>query len=297
VVSANHSNNKNNIEDLSMKSPRKVIAVAAALLVAAFSSLVQAGAVLDRITNTKVMTLACDADYPPQSFLNENNQMDGFDVEVAREIAHRLGAELKVVTPAWEIITSGSWGKRWDISVGSMTPTKARAEVLDFPAVYYYTPAAFAVHKESSIATFNELDGKTIAACGGCTSESYLKKDLLIEGAKEQALNYEVTAGEIRSYETDSHIFDDLRLGEGKRLDATLSPLPTILEAIKNNYPLKVVEGPVFYEPLAVAVDKGDPEFTAKVSEIVGQMHADGALSRLSVKWYGVDYSKSNQAF
>ena len=100
---------------------------------------------------------------------------------------------------------------------------------------------------------------------------------------------YDVKAGELRTYETDTNAFDDLRLGDGTRLDAVLSALPTIEEAIKNGYPLKIVGKPAFYEPLAVAVDKGDPEFSGKIREVVAAMHADGTLSKLSMKWYGVD--------
>ncbi|GAA0700856.1 transporter substrate-binding domain-containing protein [Marinobacterium maritimum] len=274
-----------------MRSPGKFFMLTAALTATISSFSAQAGEVLDRIISTKTMTLACDADYPPQSFLNDKNEMDGFDVAVAREIAKRLGAELKVVTPAWEIITAGGWGERWDISVGSMTPTQKRAEVLEFPAVYYYTPASFAVHSKSEIASYDDLQGKNIGACGGCTTESYLKGDLLIEGAEAQAIDYAVKPGKIHSYETDTNIFDDLRIGPGLRLDATLSPLPTIHEAIANNYPLKVVGEPVYYEPLAIAVDKGDPEFSAKVTEIVDEMRKDGTLTYISMKWYGYDYT------
>ena len=122
----------------------------AAAVTAPWSNGAMAGETLDRVMSSKTLTLSSDPEYPPQSFLNDQNEMDGFDVEVAEEIAKRMGAELKIVTPAWEIITAGNWGGRWDISVGSMTPTTARAKVLDFPAVYYYTPAAFAVHKDSS---------------------------------------------------------------------------------------------------------------------------------------------------
>ena len=81
-------------------------------------------------------------------------------------------------------------------------------------------------------------------------------------------------------------------LGDGRRLDAAFSALPTLQEAIKNNYPIKVVDQPVFYEPLAVAVDKGDPEFSAKIAEIINAMHVDGTLAQLSEKWYGVDLTK-----
>jgi len=251
----------------------------------------QAGGTLDRVMSTKVLTMSSDPAYPPQSFLNDKNEMAGFDVEVGREIAKRMGAELKIVTPAWEIITAGNWVGRWDMSVGSMTPTKERAEVLDFPAVYYYTPASFAVHKDSKVSAVADLNGKKIGVCGGCTYEAYLKKDLVIDAEGTPPFDYKVTAGDLRLYETDTHAFDDLRLGDGTRLDAILSALPTIQEAIKNGYAMKVVGNPVFYEPLAVAVDKDDAEFSAKIAEVVKAMHADGTLSKISQTWYGADLS------
>ncbi len=247
------------------------------------------GETLDRIKSTKTLTLSSDPAYPPQSFLNDRNEMDGFDVEVARELARRMGVQLKIVTPAWEVITAGRWNGRWDISVGSMTPTKERSRVLDFPAVYYYTPASFAVHASSKTATVAELNGKKIGVCGGCTYEAYLNKNLVLDAGGVPRFDYKVTPGEIRAYETDTNAFDDLRLGDGTRLDAVLSALPTINEAIKGGYPIKVVGEPVFYEPLAVATDKGDPEFNKLIEGMVSAMHADGTLTKLSMKWYGVD--------
>ena len=250
-----------------------------------------AGEVLDRVTSSGVLKVSTDPAYPPQSFQKEDGTYDGFDIEVAKEIAKRLNAEVEWVTPAWEIITAGRWGGRWDISVGSMTPTAKRAEVLDFPAVYYYTPASFYVHQDSSVQSVDELNGKQIGVCGGCTYENYLNKDLVIDAEGAPPFEYLVTAGEVRTYETDTNVFDELRLGDGVRLDAGLTALPTVQEAIESGYPLRVVGDPVFFEPLSVAIDKGDPEFAAKLNEIVEAMRADGTLSALSVKWYGVDIS------
>lgn len=249
-----------------------------------------AGETLDRVMSTKTLTMSSDPEYPPQSFLNDNNEMDGFDIDVGKEIAKRMGVELKIVTPGWDIITGGAWGGRWDMSVGSMTPTEKRAEVLDFPAVYYYTPASFAVHADSDIDSLADLNGKVIGACGGCTYDAYLNKNLEIDAEGTPPFEYLVEAGEIKTYETDTYAFDDLRLGDGVRLDAVFSALPTIQDAIKKGgYPLKVIGEPAFYEPLSVATDKGDPEFNAKISEIVAEMKADGTLEKLSEKWYGVD--------
>ena len=266
------------------------LGTAASLAFALAAPAALAGETLDRVMATKTLTMSSDAEYPPQSFLNDNNEMDGFDIDVGKEIAKRMGVELKIVTPSWDIITGGSWGGRWDMSVGSMTPTPQRAKVLNFPAVYYYTPAAFAVHQDSKIDSLEDLNGKTIGSCGGCTYDAYLNKELVIDAEGAPPFEYKVEAGEIKTYETDTHAFDDLRLGDGKRLDAAFSALPTIQEAInQGGYPLKVIGKPAFYEPLSVATDKGDPEFDAKITEIVAAMQADGTLKKLSEKWYGVD--------
>lgn len=265
------------------------VGVAAMALACVMAVPALAGEVLDRVTSTKILTMSSDPEYPPQSFLNDKNEMDGFDIDVGKEIAKRLGAELKIVTPAWDVITAGGWAGRWDMSVGSMTPTAERAKVLDFPAIYYFTPASFAVHTDSKVASIADLNDKVIGTCGGCTYEAYLKKDLTIDASGVPPFEYQVTPKEIKTYETDTNAFDDLRLGDGVRLEAVFSALPTIQQAIKNGYPMKVVGDPAFYEPLAVATDKGDPEFDAKLTEVVDAMHKDGTLKALSDKWYGVD--------
>ena len=277
-----------------MKFASKLVTGLALIAIAALPAAASAGEVLDRVAKNKELVMATDAAYPPQSFQKPDGSFEGFDIDVGRAIAARLGVKLKLVTPAWEIIVAGRWGARWDVSVGSMTPTAKRAQVLSFPAVYYYTPASFAVHKDNtSIKSVADLSGKTIGACGGCTYEYYLKKDLTIDAEGAPPFEFQVTPGKIRTYESDTNVFDDLRIGDGKRLDGLLSALPTIEEAIKSGYPFRVVGLPAFYEPLSVAVDKGDPEFAARLKRIVEAMHADGTLTKLSKKWYGADLTKA----
>ncbi|MGH6959138.1 MAG: transporter substrate-binding domain-containing protein [Dongiaceae bacterium] len=277
-----------------LRLPSRAACLAAMLLVGAVSMPAGAGQVLDRVLASKALTGAYSEGYPPVAFIDENNQLTGFDVEVGKEIAKRLGVELKPVTASWEMQVAGHWGDRLDIAVGSMTPTNERAQVLDFPGIYYYTPAAFAVHKDNtSIQKVEDLSGKTIGACAACTSELYLQGTLAFDAQGVPPFEFKVKPGKIVSYEGEGTAFDDLKLGDGVRLDAVLTNLPTLVEAIKKGEPFRIVEPPVFYEPLAVAVDKGDPEFTAKVAEIIQAMHADGMLSALSNKWFGVDLTKA----
>lgn len=263
---------------------------AIALLFTLGAGVSHAGEVLDRIMTDKVLVMLTDAEYPPQSSLDENNEFIGFDIDVGKEIAKRLGVEIKFVTPSWDVITAGKWAGRWDVSVGSMTPTAARKEVLDFPAIYYYTPASLVVHQDNeTITTPAEAGGKQVGVGVATTYENYLKKDLVIdaEGAPEFA--FQIDDAQIRTYDTDLLALDDLRLGDGVRVDAVITALPTAVASIKEGYPLKLVGDPLFLEPLSVAIDKGDAEWGAKIAEVIAEMHADGTLPQMSDKWYGAD--------
>ena len=250
----------------------------------------QAGEVLDRVTSQGKMVMSTDPEYPPQSSLNDQNEFEGFDIDVGREIARRLGVEIEFVTPSWDVLTAGNWAGRWDVSVGSMTPTEARREVLDFPAIYYYTPAALAVHKDNTdINAPADASGKTIGVGIATTYEQYLKKELVIDAVGAPPFEFRIDDADIRTYDTDLLAVDDLRLGDGVRLDAVITALPTVAGAIDQGFPLKIVGDPLFLEPLGVAIDKGDPEWGARLAEIVEEMHADGTLAELSQKWYGAD--------
>ena len=249
-----------------------------------------AGEVLDRVMTRGVMVMSTDAEYPPQSSLNSAGEFEGFDIDVGREIAERLGVDIEFVTPGWEGITSGRWNGRWDVSVGSMTPTEARAQVLDFPAVYYYTPASLAVHEDNTkIAAPADASGMRIGVGVATTYENYLRKDLTIYGEDVPAIEFVIDDAAIQTYETDLNALDDLRLGDGVRLDAAMTALPTLLAAIKGGYPLKVVGDPLFREPLSVATEKGDDAWNARLAEIIATMRDDGTLRALSEKWYGAD--------
>ena len=272
-----------------MKTVTQKILSALLACAAAFGAPAFAGSVLDRVMQKGVLVVANEADWPPQSFLNDNNKMDGFDVDVAKEVAQRLGVEIEFVNPEWGVITAGNWAGRWDASIGSMTPTTDRAKVLDFAAVYYYTPAAVAVHNESKVQKPSELSGKIVGAATGTTYEFYLAHDLeIFEGP---SFDYQIKGATVRPLENTALLLDNLRLGDGVRLHGVLGNMPTMLDAMKNGYPIRVLEPPVFYEPLAIAIEHGDKEFSDKIAAAVADMHADGTLSRLSNKWYGVDYT------
>ncbi len=96
---------------------------------------------LEEVLAAKTIVVSTDANYAPQSYLNDKGELEGFDVSVAKEVAKRMGIKVKFITPDWDLITAGKWGKRWDISIGSMTPTAERKNALLFTLPYYSSPA------------------------------------------------------------------------------------------------------------------------------------------------------------
>jgi polar amino acid transport system substrate-binding protein len=257
----------------------------------------QPGDLLSRICDEGVIRVSTDPAYPPQSELNQDtSEYEGFDIDVATEIADRLGVEIQWETPAWDLITAGGWNDRWDMSVGSMTVTTERAEVLDFTPAYYYTPASVAVHADNTTISdiASDLDGLKIGVCGACTYDFFLQKTLDIPG---YTFEFVIDDAQIVTYDTDSTAIQDLSLGDGTRLDAVISAKPTLENAIGKDKPIKLVGDPIFYEPLAAAFDRSAQldatSLVAAVSAIIEEMHADGTLSALSMKWYGEDITQA----
>ncbi|SCY71389.1 transporter substrate-binding domain-containing protein [Microvirga guangxiensis] len=252
-----------------------------------------AGPTMDRVMKAGEMKVATNSGWPPQSYLDDNNKLVGFDVDVANEIAKRLGVKVRFETPEWNVMTGGRWHGRFDVAVGSVTPTKARSQVIDFAGIYYYSPYVFAVHKDSKATSRDDLNGKKIGVETGTTSEDYINRRLEIDAPGLPPIQYTLTPGEVKTYADSMLPFDDLRLGDGTRIHAVIAPEQTAQNAIKNRYPVKILPGEAaFKEPLVVVTDKGDPEWTAKLGTVIQAMKDDGTLSKLTTKWYGNDYSK-----
>jgi polar amino acid transport system substrate-binding protein len=253
-----------------------------------------AGDMLAKICTSGTLRVATDPQYPPASSLDEaTGEWKGFDVDTATELAKRLGVEIEWATPGWDVITAGSWSDRWDVSVGSMTITPERAQVLDFTDPYYYTPAQLAVNADNtSITSPADLTGKKVGVGIATTYESYLEGTLEIP---DYPIDFQVDGADIVTYKTDRLAMDDLALGDCARLCAAFSAVPILQGAIDAGKAIKLMGDPIYYEPLAVAVDRSAPEddasLVAALNDLITAMHDDGTLSASSTKWFGLDYS------
>ncbi len=275
-----------------MKKSGFIVALLIGMMVCMAGTSVAGQTVLEEILLAGEIKVSTDANYAPQSYLNDKGELEGFDISVAKEMAERLGVKIEFITPDWDLITAGKWGKRWDVSIGSMTPTAERKQALLFTIPYYSSPAQFAIHKKNTtIKTLSDLAGKKIGIATETTNERYLQRDLKIEDVKIVYQTWK--PGELKTYPTDANHIEDLSLGDGARLDAVFTSRQTLAEAIQSGCgsgcPLKMLGEPPYYEPLCFALDKSrsnSDTLLAKLNDILKEMYADGTLVKLSMRFY-----------
>ncbi len=262
------------------------------------SAAVDPNSLLGKVISSGKIRISTDPNYKPFSFLNVDTQTyEGFDTSTAEEAVKRLSAKLgKDIaidwqTPGWDLITAGSWGGRWDISIGSMSVTVGRAKVVDFVDPYYFDSGAVAVPKDSPIQSLSELDGgKTFCVGTATTYEQWLKGTLEIVDPNIVKVP---TTPDVTSLPTDNECVQ--AVAAGRKFDAIVANANGLADAAKTQ-PIRVLAGPpIFTVSVAFALDKSgadDKSLVALLNQIVADMHADGTLKGFSEKWFdGKDVS------
>jgi polar amino acid transport system substrate-binding protein len=286
-----------------------IVGVAAAILMSACSTAPAGGDLLSDIKARGYIMVSTDPNYEPQSFLNTSGsrpaetkcpsdalttaEMQGFDVDVAAEIGKRLGVETCFATPDWDVITAGSWADKWDLSVGSMTITPARQEILDFTHPYYFTPAVVAVSSDSGLTSLDQLAGQALCVGAATTYESWLNGELDLPA--ETIFAQPPADVTVVALPTDQECAQAIQAGRTDFIGYVTNQ--TVVDSnIANGLEVVKLGKPVYAEYLAGAFDKGSSKPTASLLEAVNSyidaMHADGTLSALSTKWFDADLTQ-----
>ena len=245
---------------------------------------------LGKVIAAGKIRVSTDPNYKPFSFLNPDGTYDGFDnavaVEAVKRLSEKVGAPVEVQweTPGWDLITAGSWGGRWDISIGSMSVTEGRAKVVDFVDPYYFDSGAVAVPTDSPVQSLSELnDGKTFCVGTATTYEQWLTGTLEIVDPNIVAAP---TSPDVQALPTDNECVQ--AIGAGRTYDAIVANANGLADAVQGGAPIRVLEGPpIFTVSVAFALDKSGPataEMIEVLNEVVGEMHADGTMSALSME-------------
>lgn len=250
---------------------------------------------LGKVMAAGKIRISTDANYAPFSSVKPDGTYEGFDTSVAEETVKRLNEklgtniEIQWETPGWDLITAGSWGGRWDISIGSMSVTETRAKVVDFADPYYFDGGGIAVPADSTLTSLDELNGgKSFCVGTSTTYEQWLSGTLEIV---DPAMIPPPTDPKVTALPTDNECIQ--AVAAGRKFDAIVANKNGLEAAIEKGQPIKLlIDQPTFTVSVSFALDKSGPDTAAMLevlNEIVADMHADGTLKALSEQWLGED--------
>ena len=229
---------------------------------------------LGRVKSAGKISFGMSSDYPPFTFYNKNGELEGFDVDMAREIAKRLGVELNLVVRKWSGIIDGLLDGSYDAILGSMAITEDREKIVAFSTPYYHSSVQVMIRKGAPFDDLKDLKGKIVGLEAGSN---------YVDDAKALGMT------DIRLFESGTKAF--LELSKGK-LDAVISDQIVGLNAIKlGKYEIEFLGGPLRRERVGIAFRKEDKALIEEVNKILEKMQKDGFLRELSAKMGRCEYN------
>lgn len=228
-------------------------------------------------TAGQALTVGTEGTYPPFSFRDvKNNELTGYDIEVAREVAKRLNRDVEFVPTQWKSMLASLDAKRFDFVANQVTVTPEREQQYSFSEPYTVSGAVVIVSNDNpkQIQSVTDLKGKVV----GTTQGSNFAK------AAEEA------GAEIKYYTGIAQVLTDL---QQNRIDAALNDRLYVLTELKTaNYRVKAVGEPFSKESTAFAFRKDNQELRDQVNRILSEIRQDGTLANISNKWFGEDVSR-----
>ncbi|MDT8717321.1 amino acid ABC transporter substrate-binding protein [Clostridium sp. 19966] len=232
---------------------------------------------LEKVQKTKKITIGIDPTYPPMEFKDESNKLVGFDIEMATDVAKKLGATPEFVPTSWDGIFMSLKSKKFDVIHSSVSVTDERKKEMIFTQSYVTGGATIYVKKGGpSIVTTDDLKGKVVACQSGTTAEDALSK---LSGMKE-----------VKKFDAMTDAFLDLQSG---RVDVVASD-PMVGDYYVSKDPTKYEKAKLVLakEDIAVAFRPEETKLRDEYDKAISDLKADGTLSKLSEKWFGYDIYK-----
>ena len=217
---------------------------------------------------------AMEATYAPFEYMDENNQIQGFDVDLANALCEELKATCTFHNQAFDSLIPALKFKRYDAAISAMDITEARLKQVNFSNAYYDNSAAF-ISIEGKVADQAALEGKRIGVQNGSTHQSFLLEQMT-----------GVTAVPYSSYQD---AFIDMKNG---RIDSVFGDTAVVAEWFKKQDNLTYVGEQVtnqeyFGNGFGIAVNKSNPELVAQLNTALAAVKANGEYDKIFNKYFG----------
>ena len=253
----------------------------AALAFVVPSSPALAGA-LDDIKARGEFTYGLEAQYRPFEFRDENNEIVGYDIDVANEIASRLGVKANPVDTNWAAVIQSLYTGQFDLILGGMTATPERYKRVNFSYPYMEASSGLLAPADAGIASAADLDGRVVGAGAGTPSIKMLQMS-----AEEHGHSFD---GDIKTYDDDAVAYEAMRAG---RIVAYASSIVSLMEFAKTTEGFVVVPFTSKHwgqEFTCMAFRKEDEDLRGAFNDLIAEMKADGTLEALQNKWFGQSF-------
>ncbi len=222
-------------------------------------------------------TVGFDQDFPPMGFVGDDGEFTGFDLDLAVEVAKRLGKEIKYQPIAWDAkdmeLTSGNIDCIWN-----GFSTKNREDKYTWTKPYMKNDQVFVVRSDSGINSFEDLAGKTVEVQIDSSAEAVLKENTELSG----------TFTKLQTVADFNTGFMDLEMGGVDAL-AMNSVVANYQITKRGSKGFKVLDKPLSSEEYAVGFKLGNTILRDEVQTALEEMKADGTLKSISEKWFGKD--------
>ena len=231
---------------------------------------------LQNVLDKGTLVLGLDDSFPPMGFRDENNNIVGFDIDVATEVANRMGVELKLQPIEWSTkemeLNTGSVDCLWN----GLSIDDERKQAMDLSEPYMTNRMVLVVLNDSEYTDQASLAGKTIGVQNGSTAEKILEES-----------DFAKTIGNTIGFKDNVTAFMEL---ETKGSDAIFMDEVVANYAITSqNKDFKVLEDGLTEEEYAVGFKKGNTALKNEVQKYIDEMKADGTMTQISEKWFGKD--------
>ena len=222
------------------------------------------------------LTIATEGTYKPFSYHDETGELVGYDVEVSKAVAEKLGLEVKFQETEWAAIFAGLEGKRFDVIGNQVSINDEREAQYSLSDPYSVSPGALVVSADNTdITGFDQLTGKKAAQ--SATSNWF-----------ELATSYGADVEDVEGWN------ESVALLRSGRIDFTLNDKLTVLDyvATEKADDIKIVAETDDPSRSAFALTKDNAALTTDINSALAELSADGTLAEIGEKYFGADVSK-----
>ena len=228
---------------------------------------------LRKVLDSGKFVLGLDATFKPMGFTDEQDNIVGFDIDLAEEVCSRMGVELVKQPVDWDTKELDLNAGKIDCIWNGLSINDERQEIMNLSEPYMKNDMIFVVKTDSEIATLADLDGKAVAVQSGSTAQEILNDSGLNITATELATNVECLQQL------------DLDLVDAVFLDSVVANY----EITTTGKAYTILPDGLSPEEYAIGFRKGDQALRDEVQRILSEMNADGKVEEISAKWFGSD--------